>query len=110
MPMLTRSVRWTVLGPGRRRWQILASVCRLRRTPWSAPVSSGPKSRNHKRGLCVARPRLRWHHRRMAVIRLVVRTALVVLCRQDRSWEGLVSGRARQYGCALLTRKTAAAE
>ncbi|MBO9360260.1 MAG: hypothetical protein J7450_11965, partial [Thermomicrobium sp.] len=46
----------------------------------------------------------------MAAIWLVVRTALVVLCRQDRSWEGLASGRARQYGCALLPRKTAAAE
>jgi hypothetical protein len=130
MPMLTRSVRATVLGPGRRRWQILARVCWLRRTRWSAPVSFRPKSRNDKRGLCVARARLRWyhrqtplrarrsahrervarHHRRVAAIWLVVRTALVVLCRQDRSWGSLASGRARQYGCALLPRKTAAAE
>jgi hypothetical protein len=130
MPMLTRSVRATALVRGRRRWQILARGCWPRRTPWSAPVSSRPKSRNHQRGLCLARPRLGWHHRqtplrarrsaqrervarhhwRMAAIWLVVRTALVALCRQDRSWEGLASGRARQYGCALLPRKTAAAE
>jgi hypothetical protein len=130
MPMLTRLVRATALGPGRRRWQISASGCWLRRTRWSAPVSFRPKSRNHQRGPCLARPRLRWHHRqtplrarrsahrerfarhhrRVAAIWLVVRTALVVLCRQDRSWEGLASGRARQYGCVLLPRKTAAAE
>jgi hypothetical protein len=130
MPMLARSVRWMVLGLGRRCWQIAARVCRLRRTRWSAPVSFRPESRNHQRGLCLARPRLGWHHRqtplrarrsahrervarqhwRMAAIWLVVRIALVALCRQDRSWEGLVSGRARQYGCALLPRKTAAAE
>jgi hypothetical protein len=130
MPMLARSVRWMVLGLGRRCWQIAARVCRLRRTPWSAPVSFRPESRNDKRGLCVARARLRWHHwqtplrarrsahrervarqhRRTAAIGLVVPTALVALCRQDRSWEGLASGRARQYACALLPRKTAAAE
>jgi hypothetical protein len=68
MPMLTRSVRATALGPGRRRWQILASVCWLRRTRWSAPVSFRPKSRNQQRGLCLARPRLRWRHRQTPLL------------------------------------------